>query len=80
LKTPKFSGPTSDADAKRYDKAVGDLQNPRVSQESKVQALQDIKTLATKAADYAQQQENYYYSNNKSLKGFKYTPSNPFGQ
>ena len=79
LKTPKFSGPTSDADAKRYDKAVGDLANPSVTQESKVQALQDIKKLAVKSADYAQQQENYYYSNNKSLKGFKYVPSNPFG-
>jgi hypothetical protein len=80
LKTPKFSGPTSDADAKRYDKAVGDLANPSITQESKVQALQDIKKLAVKAADYAQQQENFYYSNNKSLKGFKYVPSNPFGQ
>lgn len=80
LKTPKFSGPTSDADAKRYDKAVGDLANPSITPESKVQALQDIKKLAVKAADYAQQQENYYYANNKSLKGFKYTPSNPFGQ
>ena len=80
LKTPKFSGPTSDADAKRYDKAVGDLANPSVTPESKVQALQDIKKLAVKAADYAQQQENYFYSNNKSLRGFKYTPSNPFGQ
>jgi hypothetical protein len=79
LKTPKFSGPTSDADAKRYDKAVGDLANPSITQESKVQALQDIKKLANKAADYAQQQENFYYSNNKSLKGFKYVPSNPFG-
>jgi hypothetical protein len=79
LKTPKFSGPTSDADAKRYDKAVGDLANPSVTPESKVQALQDIKKLAVKSADYAQQQENYYYSNNKSLKGFKYVPSNPFG-
>jgi len=80
LKTPKFSGPTSDADAKRYDKAVGDLANPSITPESKVQALQDIKKLAVKAADYAQQQENYYYSNSKSLKGFKYVPSNPFGQ
>jgi len=80
LKTPKFSGPTSDADAKRYDKAVGDLANPSITPESKVQALQDIKKLAVKAADYAQQQENYFYSNNKSLRGFKYTPSNPFGQ
>jgi len=80
LKTPKFSGPTSDADAKRYDKAVGDLANPSITQESKIQALQDIKKLAVKASDYAQQQENYYYANNKSLKGFKYVPSNPFGQ
>ena len=80
LKTPKFSGPTSDADAKRYDKAVGDLANPSITPESKVQALQDIKKLAVKAADYAQQQENYYYDNKKSLKGFKYVPSNPFGQ
>ena len=78
LKTPKFSGPTSDADAKRYDKAVGDLANPSVTPESKVQALQDIKKLAVKSADYAQQQENFYYANNKSLKGFKYVPSNPF--
>ena len=39
----------------------------------------DETNLAAKAADYAQQQENYYYSNNKSLKGFKYVPSNPFG-
>jgi hypothetical protein len=80
LKTPKFSGPTSDADAKRYDKAVGDLANPSITPESKVQALQDIKKLAVKSADYAQQQENFYYANNKSLKGFKYVPSNPFGQ
>ena len=80
LKTPKFSGPTSDADAKRYDKAVGDLANPSITPESKIQALQDIKKLAVKASDYAQQQENYYYANNKSLKGFKYVPSNPFGQ
>lgn len=80
LKTPKFSGPTSDADAKRYDKAVGDLANPSVTPESKLQALKDIKTLAQKQSDYATQQENYYWSNNKSLKGFKYTPTNPFGQ
>lgn len=80
LKTPKFSGPTSDADAKRYDTAVGDLANPSKSAESKVNALKDIKELADKQADYAQQQENYYYANNKSLKGFKYVPSNPFGK
>jgi hypothetical protein len=80
LKTPKFSGPTSDADAKRYDKAVGDLANPRVSPASKVLALKDIGELATKQKDFAQQQENYFYSNNKSLKGFQYVPSNPFGK
>jgi hypothetical protein len=80
VKTPKFSGSTSNADAARYDKAVGDLANPSVSGATKLTALREIKTLAAKAADYAQQQENYYYSNNKSLKGFKYTPSNPFGQ
>jgi hypothetical protein len=81
LKTPKFSGPTSDADAKRYDKAVGDLANPRVSAESKVTALKDIENLAIKQKDFAQQQENYFYANNKSLKGFQYVPSaNPFGR
>jgi hypothetical protein len=79
VKTPKFSGSTSNADAARYDKAVGDLANPSVSGETKLTALREIKTLAAKAADYAQQQENYYYANNKSLKGFKYVPSNPFG-
>jgi hypothetical protein len=80
LKTPKFSGPTSDADAKRYDKAVGDLANPRVSAESKVLALKDIQDLATKQKDFAQQQENYFYANKKSLQGFQYVPSNPFGR
>jgi hypothetical protein len=80
LKTPKFSGPTSDADAKRYDKAVGDLANPRVSAESKVTALKDIQNLAIKQKDFAQQQENYFYANNKSLKGFQYVPPNPFGR
>ena len=79
LKTPKFSGPTSDADAKRYDTAVGDLANPSKSAASKTQALKDIKELAAKQQDYAQQQENYFYGNNKSLKGFQYVPSNPFG-
>jgi hypothetical protein len=80
LKTPKFSGPTSDADAKRYDKAIGDLANPSVSQDAKVLALQDIQKLARKQSDYAQQQENYYFANNKSLRGFVYTESNPFGK
>ena len=80
LKTPKFSGPTSDADAKRYDKAVGDLANPRVSPEAKVAALKDIQNLAIKQQDFAQQQENYFFANNKSLRGFQYVPSNPFGR
>jgi len=80
LKTPKFSGPTSDADAKRYDKAVGDLANPSVSQVSKIAALKDIQNLALKQADYARQQENYYFANNKSLRGFSFTESNPFGK
>lgn len=81
LKTPKFSGPTSDADAKRYDKAVGDLANPSITVASKTQALKDIKELAQKQADFSAQQENYYYSNNKSLRGFRYVPSeNPFGK
>jgi hypothetical protein len=80
LKTPKFSGPTSDADAKRYDKAVGDLANPSVTPASKVIALKNITELSRKASDYAKQQENYYFANNKSLRGFVYTESNPFGQ
>lgn len=80
LKTPKFSGPTSDADAKRYDKAVGDLANPAVSQEAKLKAVKDIQDLAKRQADYARQQENYFYSNKKSLRGFKFVESNPFGQ
>lgn len=81
LKTPKFSGPTSDADAKRYDKAVGDLANPSITVEAKTQALKDIKELAQRQADFSAQQENYYYSNNKSLRGFRYVPSeNPFGK
>ena len=79
VKTPKFSGPTSDADAKRYDKAVGDLANPSVSLKSKEEALKSIKDLAQKAKDYATQQENYFYGNNKSLRGFKYE-DNPFGR
>ena len=81
LKTPKFGGNTSDSDAKRYDKAVGDLANPRVSPEAKVSALKDIQELSAKQKDFAQQQENYFYANNKSLKGFQYVPSaNPFGK
>jgi len=80
LKTPKFSGPTSDADAKRYDKAVGDLANPSVSQEAKIKALTEIGTLAKRQKDFAQQQENFYFANNKSLRVFTFTESNPFGK
>lgn len=80
VKSPKFSGPTSDRDAIRYDKAVGDLANPRISQDAKLQSLKDIIDLSNKQKDYAQQQENYYYQNNKSLRGFTYTPPNPFGR
>jgi hypothetical protein len=43
-------------------------------------ALKNITELARKASDYAKQQENYYFANNKSLRGFVYTESNPFGQ
>jgi hypothetical protein len=79
LKAPRFSGPTSNYDAQQYAKAVGDLANPSVSQDSKLKAIQDIKDIAARQADYARQQENYFYSNNKSLRGFKFVP-NPFGQ
>jgi hypothetical protein len=79
VKTPKFSGPTSNADAARYDKAVGDLANPSVSGTEKLRALADIKMLSEKAKDYATQQENYFYQNNKSLRGFRYE-ENPFGR
>jgi hypothetical protein len=79
VKTPKFSGPTSNADATRYDKAVGDLANPSVSGTEKLRALKDIKELSEKAKNYASQQENYYYQNNKSLRGFNFE-DNPFGR
>jgi hypothetical protein len=74
LNTPKFSGPTSDADAKRYDKAVGDLANPSVSLASKESAIKDIQYLSQKAKAYAEQAENFFYENNKSLRGFKFIP------
>ena len=85
LKTPKFSGPTSDADAKRYDKAVGDLANPTVSLQSKQDSLKDIQYLSQKAKSYAEQAENYFYENNKSLRGFKFIPppdpfNNPYAR
>jgi hypothetical protein len=78
LNTPKFSGPTSDADAKRYDKAVGDLANPAVSLVAKQEAIKDIQYLSLKAKSYAEQAENYFYENNKSLRGFKFiSPPDP---
>jgi len=81
LNTPKFSGPTSDADAKRYDKAVGDLANPSVSLASKEAAIKDIQFLSQKAKAYAEQAENFFYENNKSLRGFKFiTPPDPFAE
>ena len=79
VKTPKFSGPTSNADAARYDKAVGDLANPSVSGTEKLRALKDIQELSEKAKNYATQQENYFYQNNKSLRGFNFE-ENPFGR
>ena len=85
LNTPKFSGPTSDADAKRYDKAVGDLANPSVSLASKEAAIKDIQYLSQKAKSYAEQAENFFYENNKSLRGFKFIPppdpsNNPYAR
>ena len=81
LNTPKFSGPTSDADAKRYDKAVGDLANPAVALASKEEAIKDIQYLSQKAKAYAEQAENYFFENNKSLRGFKFiAPPDPFAK
>lgn len=74
VQAPKFGGPTSDADAKRYDKAVGDLANPKVSLQSKQDALKDIDYLGKKARAYADQSENFFYENKKSLRGFKFSP------
>ena len=74
VQAPKFGGPTSDADAKRYDKAVGDLANPKVSLQSKQDALKDIDYLGKKARAYADQAENYFYQNKKSLRGFQFAP------
>lgn len=77
VNAPKFTGPTSDRDAARYDAAVGDLANPKKDIKAKMEALKEIKALAAKTADYARQQEDYYYKNNKSLRGFEYK-SNPY--
>jgi len=60
VNAPKFSGPTSDADAKRYDKAVGDLGNPSITLQAKQNALKEIQYLGQKARAYADQAENYF--------------------
>ena len=78
VNAPKFTGPTSDRDAARYDAAVGDLANPSKSIESKRAALKDIKELSEKAKAYADQAEQYYYSNKKSLRGFQFREPNPY--
>ena len=79
LQAPKFSGPTSDADAKRYDKAAGDLANPSVSLAAKQMAIKEIQYLGEKAKAYANQSENYYYNNKKTLRGFQFdAPADPF--
>jgi hypothetical protein len=81
VQAPKFGGPTSDADAKRYDKAVGDLANPRVALKAKQEALKDIDYLGKKARAYADQAENYFYQNNKSMRGFQFVPPpDPFAE
>lgn len=77
VNAPKFSGPTSDRDAARYDAAVGDLANPKKSLDSKQQALKDIQELSKRAQSYAKQQETYFYENKKSLKGFEFK-ENPY--
>jgi len=74
VQAPKFGGPTSDADAKRYDKAVGDLANPKVALKAKQEALKDIDYLGKKSRAYADQAENYFYQNNKSMRGFQFVP------
>jgi hypothetical protein len=74
VQAPKFGGPTSDADAKRYDKAVGDLANPKVALKAKQEALKDIDYLGKKARAYADQAENYFYQNKKSMRGFQFVP------
>jgi hypothetical protein len=79
VQAPQFGGPTSDYDPKRYDKAVGDLANPKVSLKAKQEALQDIDYLGKKARAYADQSENYFFENKKSLRGFQFTPpKDPF--
>jgi hypothetical protein len=41
--------------------------------------LQDIDYLGKKARAYADQSENYFFENKKSLRGFQFTPpKDPF--
>lgn len=74
LNSPKLGGGTSNADAERYDKAAGSLDDPTVSLEAKKAALKDIIYLSEKRKAYAEQAENYFYENNKSMRGFKFIP------
>jgi len=74
LNSPKLGGGTSNADAERYDKAAGSLDDPTVSLEAKKAALKDIIYLSEKKKAYAEQAENYFYENNKSMRGFKFIP------
>jgi len=74
LNAPKLGGSTSNADAERYDKAAGSLDNPSISLEAKKAALKDIIYLSEKQKAYAEQAENYFYENNKSMRGFKFIP------
>lgn len=76
VNAPKFSGPTSDRDAARYDAAVGDLANPSKTPESKQAALKEIQALSKKAKAYATQAENYF-ADKKTLRGFEFK-ENPY--
>ena len=85
LNAPKLGGSTSNADAERYDKAAGSLDNPSTSLEAKKAALKDIIYLSEKQKAYAEQAENYFYENNKSMRGFKFIPppdpsNNPYAR
>jgi len=42
--------------------------------EAKKAALKDIIYLSEKQKAYAEQAENYFYENNKSMRGFKFIP------
>jgi hypothetical protein len=76
LNSPKFSGPTSDKDTARYDKAAGDLQNPNASPQSKKQALLDIIDLSGLSKKQASEMRNYF-EDKGSLRGFIMPRNNP---